>query len=79
MAALLERHNEYIAAAEAKGSNVLALNCPICEQSIKTLAPEEQGDTWDSLSQCPRCEAMYMKVVTSEKADGFVPSLRQQR
>lgn len=76
MTTLLERNNAFIANAKANGRKVLSLDCPICEKSIETIAAPK-SEEWDSLSQCPHCEAMYLKYVTHKKASGFIPRTKQ--
>lgn len=44
------------------GAAILRFPCPACGTEIETLAAP-RGETWDSLSVCPECDAMFMKVV----------------
>lgn len=72
MATLKQKHDEFIARLKAQGTKILEFKCPACGKKIETQAAPK-GDTWDSLSNCPHCEALYMKIVTNKKAVGQIP------
>lgn len=61
---------------KAKGVKLVACSCPKCTKIIKTL-PAPQGETWDSMAQCPHCEALFMKVTKGRKAWGILPPAKQ--
>lgn len=59
-AATLRKHQACIAAAKARGARIAAFKCPDCAKAIETLRPP-RGDTWDSMSTCPHCDALFHK------------------
>lgn len=61
---------------KAKGVKLVACSCPKCTKIIKTL-PAPKGETWDSVAQCPHCEALFMKVTKGRKAWGILPPAKQ--
>ncbi|EPG9355252.1 hypothetical protein ACKU3Z_030060 [Pseudomonas aeruginosa] len=69
---LMQRYTEYNDRLKAKGVKLVAFECPACQQSIETL-PAPKGDVWDNLSECPHCNAMFMKITEGQKAYGLIP------
>lgn len=66
------RHLEYVARLRAQGVKLLAYACPHCSFSIEVQrAP--RGDTWDTLSECPKCGKMHFRVATHTKAKAVLP------
>lgn len=72
MKTLKQRHEEYIARLKAKGRKTLTFVAPCCGETIEDIAAGE-GETWDTLSTCPHCGALYMKVTTSAEIVGMIP------
>lgn len=73
---LRERHEKFIARAEARGARVLSYDCPYpdCSAEIKTTAPDrDDGSEWDTLCTCPQCGRLFMKLVNFHRAWGAVP------
>ncbi|WP_153785287.1 hypothetical protein [Pseudomonas sp. EMN2] len=68
----LQRYTDTIATLEAKGISLVVFQSPCCNTAIKTL-PAPEGASWDSTSQCPHCEAVYMKITTGRSAKGLIP------
>ncbi|AGZ38101.1 MAG: hypothetical protein ACOKSU_21940 [Pseudomonas sp.] len=71
-ATLMQRYTEYNDRLKAQGIKLIAFECPACKQSIET-QPAPNGDVWDTLSECPHCNAMFMKVTEGEQARGLIP------
>lgn len=42
----------------------LNYRCPECGETIETLAAPK-GDVWDTLTFCPHCNDMHMKITHS--------------
>jgi uncharacterized Zn finger protein (UPF0148 family) len=74
MISLKQRYTEYNDRLKASGARMLSFNCPACSQSIETQAATK-GDTWDTLSTCPHCEALFMKITTYKTAKGLIPRI----
>lgn len=60
---LKQDYRVFISRCRANGAPLLRFKCPQCNRDIETLAAT-QGDEWNSISICPFCNAIYMKVVT---------------
>lgn len=72
MTTLKQQHAEFIARHKQQGGRVLAFGCPKCAEQIETpAAPKDEP--WDSLTNCPHCHALYMKLVTDKTAEGRLP------
>jgi len=74
---LMQRYTEYNDRLKAKGIKLITFACPSCGQSIET-GPAPEGDVWDTLSDCPHCNAMFMKVTEGKKAYGLIPEAPPQ-
>ena len=72
MATLLKRYTEYNDRLKAKGAKMIKFNCPMCAKDIETL-PAPKGEFWDTLAQCPHCEALYIKITEGKTARGELP------
>lgn len=46
---------------------LVCFHCPDCHKAIHTLKPM-RGSTWDSMSACPYCDALFFKRVDSKGA-----------
>lgn len=62
-ATLKQRYQDFVSRCRANGTSLLRFTCPRCDSNIKTLATP-QGEEWGSISTCPFCDAVFMKVVT---------------
>lgn len=61
------QYTEYLEKLHNLGKRTTAYNCPSCNGEIQTqIAPK--GDKWDTLSACPHCDALHMKITTGSKA-----------
>lgn len=60
---LKQDYQAFISRCKANGSSLLSFKCPQCSSDIKTLAAP-QGDEWNSITTCPFCNTVFMKVVT---------------
>lgn len=69
---LLALHNDYIARAKSNGARILKFNAPCCNGLLETTAPKGAKEQWDSLTRCPHCDQLFMKVVTRGKALGHM-------
>jgi hypothetical protein len=61
---LLKEHLAYMARVRAHGGRILAYRPPCCNTETETKAPVDDDDVWDSLTTCPHCGALGMKIVT---------------
>ncbi|HFX1466303.1 TPA: hypothetical protein ACID2X_005189 [Pseudomonas aeruginosa] len=73
MQTLMQRYTEYNDRLKAQGVRFLASACPKCGGEIET-ERATRGQTWDTLSTCPHCEALFMKITTHTKAVGRIPA-----
>lgn len=69
---LLQRYTEYNDRLKAQGITLIAFECPACNQSIET-QPAPKGDVWDTLSECPHCNAMFMKITDGKEVRALIP------
>jgi hypothetical protein len=60
---LRRRHEEYMIAWRQSGKPTRNYETPCCGKEIETTAPSND-ETWDSLTTCPWCGDLHMKVVT---------------
>ncbi|SMG60811.1 hypothetical protein SAMN03159353_103932 [Cedecea sp. NFIX57] len=58
------RYLDFIARAKSNGAAMLSFHCPHCNSEILTPAAPV-GDAWNSMSTCPYCEGLFMKVTTN--------------
>lgn len=72
---LMDLYTMYNNRLKADGIKLIAFKCPGCGQSIET-RPAPKGEEWDTLSTCPHCSALFMKITEGKKAYGFIPSER---
>lgn len=62
-----QQYLDYIAKLEVMGKPVKAYECPGCKGEIKTqTAPA--GQAWDTLSSCPHCDELHMKLTNGATA-----------
>lgn len=61
----LNRYDKYIAELEASGQPLKIYGCPRCGFKLKTTAPINSRDMWDSICTCPACNGVYKKWVTA--------------
>jgi hypothetical protein len=72
LSTLRRQHDAYIAGVIAKGGHVLTFDTPCCDEPMTTTAPRT-SETWDSLTTCPHCGEMFMKIVSRTDAVGSMP------
>ena len=75
MKTLLQQHDDYVARVKASGAPTRTYRTPCCGKELEDPVPHEPGDQWDSLTQCPHCNALYMKVARADAIYGFVPDM----
>ena len=61
----VKESNKYFENAEKKGAHVMSFDCLGCGFTVKSLAPEVEGEVWDSMTFCPNCDKTYFKIVTN--------------
>ncbi|KPX46955.1 hypothetical protein ALO68_200094 [Pseudomonas syringae pv. helianthi] len=71
-ATLMQLYTEYNDRLKAQGIKLITFSCPNCNESVET-RPAPKGDTWDTLSDCPHCNSMFMKITKGKKAFGLIP------
>lgn len=71
---LMQLYTEYNDRLKAEGIKLIAFSCPSCNESIET-RPAPKGDTWDTLSNCPHCGSMFMKITKGKKAYGLTSGI----
>lgn len=72
MTTLMKAYTECNDRLKAGGAKLVSFPCPACNSGIETL-PAPKGEQWDSLSSCPHCEALYMKITKGKNAFGVLP------
>lgn len=58
---------------KAEGCQLVTLNCPCCERPIETAAAPP-GETWDTLTDCPHCESVFLLITEGPRARGVRPT-----
>lgn len=58
---LLEKHIAHIARLRSAKVRILSYQCPKCGETIDTQAAPK-GDAWDTLTTCPHCDDLHMKI-----------------
>lgn len=72
LADLRRANAAFIAKIKAAKKRVVVFDSPCCGNSIETPAAPT-GARWDSLSICPHCGSLFMKITTQSRAQGLVP------
>lgn len=62
---LMASHADFLARWKAHGRPTQAFRTPCCNERLETTAPDDRREKWDSLTTCPYCGGMFMKVVTA--------------
>lgn len=73
MQTLKQKHEAYIAKIKAGRGKTLTFKAPCCGAEIEDRAALK-GETWDTLTTCPHCGELFMKVATSTKITGTIPA-----
>lgn len=60
-------HTSYFNRARELGIVLTAYKCPSCNSAVATQAAPD-GETWDTLSECPYCAELHMKITTGDNA-----------
>lgn len=68
---LLNKHNDYIERLRKAGARILQYSAPCCGMVVETHVPSDE-QVWDSLTSCPQCDGMYMKV---SRCDGVTTAM----
>lgn len=71
-ATLFKQYTDYNDRLKSQGIKLISFNCPCCSKPIETM-PAPEGDVWDSLSTCPHCDRMFMKITNGKNAEGVIP------
>ena len=72
----IEQYNAFIAREAASGVKHLDFFCPHCRFELKTAKPAE-GETWDSMTQCPSCDGMFFRSATGDRVTLNVMGMAQ--
>ncbi|WP_071598885.1 hypothetical protein [Erwinia tracheiphila] len=67
-----EKYSAFIERVKNNNVPILAFCCPHCKSAILTLAPPA-CETWDSMSTCPYCDGIFMKITTHTAVNIGVP------
>lgn len=59
----IDKTEKFYEKAKERGANIQAFTCS-CGYENKALAPNVNGDVWDSMTFCPSCDKAYFKKVT---------------
>lgn len=70
---LLDRHKMFIERARAKGATIATYRTPCCAMDTEDRLPCKEQGQWDSLTQCPHCRTMFVKIATHEGIKGLLP------
>lgn len=69
---LLNAHNDYIKRQRENGAPIFSYCAPCCGMAMETNAPKDE-QVWDTLTVCPQCDGMYMKVCIREGVSTTLP------
>lgn len=75
---LLQRYTEYNNRLKSQGITFIEFACPGCRQTLEA-RPAPRGEQWDTLSQCPYCEALFMKITEGTKISALIPRERTSK
>ena len=70
----IEQYNDFIAREASSGIKHLDFFCPHCRFELKTAKPGE-GETWDSMTQCPSCDGMFFRSAYGSRVSLRVPGM----
>jgi hypothetical protein len=70
----IEQYQAFISRETASGVEHLGFFCPHCRFELKTQRPTE-GDTWDSMTECPSCQGMFFRSATGDRVTVHVPDM----
>lgn len=73
MSTLKQKHEAFITKIKADGGKTLEFKAPCCGAEIEDRAAPK-GETWDTLTTCPHCGELFIKVTTSIKIAGAIPA-----
>lgn len=65
-------YNAYIERLNANGIALASFQCPACEHEMLTQATDH-GEQWDSLSICPYCGSIFLKITRGDKVEARLP------
>ena len=68
-------YTEYNDQLKAKGIQLTKYPCPCCGMDIEG-QPAAKCEVWDTLSSCPHCDDIYLKVSDGEKVYGAISDFR---
>lgn len=72
MSTLMQRYTQYNERLKAKGIKLISFDCPSCAKAIECQAAP-RGDTWDSMANCPHCDALFKHITEGKKSYGLLP------
>lgn len=72
MATVKARQSAFMKRCMEGSMAILSFPCPACSCENQTLQANK-GETWDSLSFCPECDAMFLKIVSDTAVVTLIP------
>lgn len=63
---LKEKYIRWVNGLKAKKVVLVTFPCPHCGGEIETL-PASGREVWESLTSCPFCESVFMKLVSGKR------------
>ncbi|CAI8959982.1 Small CPxCG-related zinc finger protein [Pseudomonas soli] len=75
---LLERYTEYNNRLKSQGIKFVEFACPGCRGNLET-RPAPRGEKWDTLSECPFCNALFLKITDGPRVYALIPSKRTSK
>ncbi|MFH2500205.1 hypothetical protein [Morganella morganii] len=63
---LKEKYIRWVNGLKAKKVVLVTFSCPHCGAGIETL-PAPDREVWNSLTSCPFCESVFMKLVSGKR------------
>ncbi len=70
--ALKKKHDAYIAMCRERGDKLVAYRVPCCGGLLETRAAA-RSETWDTMSQCPHCGGLYLKITKGDRVTALLP------
>ncbi|ENM4022602.1 hypothetical protein DDN27_003471 [Vibrio cholerae] len=64
----IEKTEKFFERAKERGASIQTFTCS-CGYINKALAPSIEGEVWDSMTFCPKCDKAYFKKVTTTQCE----------
>ena len=69
---LFMAHEQFMKKARIAGNKILGYTTPCCGTILDTVVPKDSR-VWDSLTSCPHCGGLFMKVCDTNSVTVSIP------